>query len=262
MEVVDETHFEMRHLPVRLVDPDRPLQLLRGVLNQPMRLRVFSSNEIEHNRRPPAKHNPALVAHIHDVQQPAHADRRPFQRLPWRRLLRLLHQLRHPLRLFLLVMIAQRLPIALHRPLDHVPIHEEVLILFDLRLLYLAGAIDILHGLHRSIGVRLAHLIQPPLVFLHLLHQLPDVGQRRIHRCWLGLRRPRPSQRDNTPAAPATHRNAIAPFSGLLALPGQSGSHRYSWTQPVSKRLRRMPQDRRQLLSHAMLYLTNGPSSP
>src|ERR1035441_3480950 len=92
-----------------------------------MRLGVFATDKIEDDRRTAAKFLAPRVADIHNFEQAADADRLTLDRLTRRRFLRLLHQLCHTLGLFPLVGTAERLPILLHRPLNHVAVDEKVL---------------------------------------------------------------------------------------------------------------------------------------
>ena len=55
----------------------------------------------------------------------------------------------------------------------------ELLILLGLGLLYLPVGVDVLSGLQGTVGVVFAHFFKLFLVFLHLAHELANLGQGR-----------------------------------------------------------------------------------
>ena len=103
-----------------------------------MRLGILSPDKIEHDRRPALIRLAPRVAHIHNVQQPAHADRLSFEWLIGRCLLGLLHQLGHALGFLIRVVAGQRFAVLLHCPLNQVPVHKKVVVLFRLGLGHMA----------------------------------------------------------------------------------------------------------------------------
>ena len=58
-------------------------------------------------------------------------------------------------------------------------VDEEILLLDRLGFGHVAVRVNVLCGLKCAVGIVLAHFVQLPLVILHFLHELPNVGQGR-----------------------------------------------------------------------------------
>src|ERR1035437_9534300 len=142
-----------------------------------MGLGVFASHKIEDKRWPATIILAPGIAHIHNLQHPAHADALAIQRLTGRSLLRLFNQFGNALSLLLLVVLAQRLSVLLHPAFDGVAVHKEGLMLQGLGLLHLPVAIDVLDGPDGVIGIGLAHFLNLFLVFRPLVNQLEKVRE-------------------------------------------------------------------------------------
>src|ERR1017187_7061826 len=105
-EVVVEEYLNVRHLPVHLVNPDCPLHFLRSIFYKSVRLGVFATDKIEDDRWPAPIVLPPGIAHFHNLEHAADADRLTLERLIGWGFLCLLHQLCHTLGLLLLVVTA------------------------------------------------------------------------------------------------------------------------------------------------------------